>query len=475
MFRKFVSLGLSTLVLASSVMLGSTTGPSSSHANYIEGSIPGVDFVALLTAGDSVKKRGTANDTYRMVGIPDGLGAFDNLDGTITVLMNHELTTNSGVVRKHGGAGAFVSRWQIRKSDLKVLNGMDQMERVMMWDATAQAYSLSTSTAFSRFCSADLPSATAFFNSATGKGLPGDTLLYLNGEEDAAATAGRAMAHVVTGKETGTSYEIFKLGRHAWENVLANPYPQDTTILAATEDGGLNKVFFYVGQKQETGNPVDMAGLTNGTSYELLISGYTNDDQVTGSKKGKFSLVASGGTSLARPEDGAWDPTNPARFYFVTTASITGNSRLWKMTFNDITKPTLGGSIEVVVEGGSDIKMMDNITIDDSGRVYMLEDVGNDSRLGRVWSYGPEGVRQLATHSPYFFGGVSLLFGNAFETQDEEASGIIDVTRFFTGEPGFDTTTYRYMLLDSQVHAPVGGEIVERGQLLMMRVPRTLP
>ncbi len=26
-----------------------------------------------------------------MVGIPDGLGAFDNHDGTFTVLMNHEL------------------------------------------------------------------------------------------------------------------------------------------------------------------------------------------------------------------------------------------------------------------------------------------------------------------------------------------------------------------------------------------------
>lgn len=472
MFRKLVFLCLSGLVLVSTVVLAST-GPSSSHSNYLVGTMPGVDFVAILTVGDSVKKQDTVNDTYRMVGIPDGLGAFDNLDGTITVLMNHEVPSNAGVVRAHGRAGSFVSRWQIRKSDLKVLSGKDQMERVMLWDAQSQAFAPSTTTAFSRFCSADLPSPTAFFNSNTGKGLVGDTRLYLNGEED--ATTGRGMAHVVTGKESGTSYEIFKLGKHSWENLLANPFPQDTTILAATEDGGLNKVFFYVGQKQDSGNPVERAGLTNGTTYELAISGYTNDDPATGFKKGTFSLGASGGTTLARPEDGAWDPTDPSRFYFVTTASFTGNSRLWRMTFTDITKPTLGGAIEVVVEGGNAAKMMDNITLDDSGRVYMQEDIGGNPRLGLIWSYGPEGVRQLATHSPYYFLRGQFLFGDIFETEDEESSGIIDVTNLFAGEPGFDTGTYRYMLLDVQAHFAIPGELVEGGQLLMMRVPKVIP
>src|SRR5262245_7199883 len=45
----------------------------------------GVSFAPLMTVGDHVR-----HDT--MVGIPDGLGAFDNGDGTFTVLMNHELT-----------------------------------------------------------------------------------------------------------------------------------------------------------------------------------------------------------------------------------------------------------------------------------------------------------------------------------------------------------------------------------------------
>ena len=38
--------------------------------------------------------------------------------------------------------------------------------------------------------------------------------------------------------------------------------------------------------------------------------------------------MTSGGTGLNRVEDGAWDTQDPNRFYFVTTASFTGLSRL---------------------------------------------------------------------------------------------------------------------------------------------------
>ena len=41
--------------------------------------------MSILTAGDSV-------NGYRMAGWPDGLGAYDNGDGTFTLLMNHELS-----------------------------------------------------------------------------------------------------------------------------------------------------------------------------------------------------------------------------------------------------------------------------------------------------------------------------------------------------------------------------------------------
>ena len=49
-------------------------------------------------------------------GTPDGIGAFDNGDGTITVLVNHEFGTTVGLVRDHGSM-ALTSSHRRRQSD----------------------------------------------------------------------------------------------------------------------------------------------------------------------------------------------------------------------------------------------------------------------------------------------------------------------------------------------------------------------
>ena len=105
---------------------GSTRGPSSSQSPYLLPVAPGVMNTALLSVGDA------ADNGYRMVGIPDGLGAFDNGDGTITVLMNHELRSDRGIVRAHGAKGAFVSKWIIEKKTLRVLEGSDLIKQVVL-------------------------------------------------------------------------------------------------------------------------------------------------------------------------------------------------------------------------------------------------------------------------------------------------------------------------------------------------------
>jgi len=68
-----------------------------------------------------------------MAGIPDGLGAYDNGDGTFTVLLNHEFPASSGVVRAHGAKGAFVSRWVVDKETLQVTSGEDLIKRVYQY------------------------------------------------------------------------------------------------------------------------------------------------------------------------------------------------------------------------------------------------------------------------------------------------------------------------------------------------------
>jgi hypothetical protein len=91
------------------LMAGSTsgqeTGPSSSASPYLVPVAPGVVTRSILTVGDSVNNKPGSTAPYRMVGIPDGLGAYDNGDGTFTVLMDHELPANAGVVRAHGERG----------------------------------------------------------------------------------------------------------------------------------------------------------------------------------------------------------------------------------------------------------------------------------------------------------------------------------------------------------------------------------
>src|SRR5262247_3795817 len=98
-------------------------GPSSSQTAYVVPTHAGVTTRSIMTVGDSVNLKPDGITPYRMVGIPDGLGAYDNGDGTFTLVMNHELPVNVtgttgtpvGGIRAHGNASAFVSRWTIDK------------------------------------------------------------------------------------------------------------------------------------------------------------------------------------------------------------------------------------------------------------------------------------------------------------------------------------------------------------------------
>jgi hypothetical protein len=65
-----------------------------------------------------------------------------------------------------------------------------------------------------------------------------------------------------------------------------------------------------------------------------------------------------------------------------------------------------------------------------------------------------------------------VIGGPQFLTQDEESSGIIEVTSLFDGVAGYDPGNFRYFLLDVQAHYPIAGELVEGGQLLLMKAAR---
>lgn len=448
------------------------TGPSSSASPYVVRAQPGVVTRSILTVGDSVNTRPDGTP-YRFVGIPDGLGAFDNGDGTFTILVNHELRAGAGVVRAHGAAGAFVSRWTVRKSDLRVLHGEDLIRNVATWNADSSSYAPpGPGVELARLCSADLAEPSAFFDFAGGLGYDGR--LFLNGEEVGAE--GRGFAHALD----GTSWELPALGKFSWENSVANPGTGDKTVVIGLDDSSpTGQVYVYVGEKSGSGSPVDRAGLTGGNLYGVKVSGFPAEGADTGIPSGSaFTLHgfgnvenltgaeleetsnANGVTLFRRPEDGAWDPRNPNHFYFVTTASFTTKSRLWRLRFADAGNPTLGGQIDMLLEGTEGQRMLDNLTVTDRGQILLQEDPGNQPHLAKIWRYSiaRDELSLVAQHDPRRF----APGGEFFLTQDEESSGIIDLSGIL-GEGWF--------LLDVQAHYAISGELVEGGQLLALHYP----
>ncbi|MFT6079590.1 MAG: hypothetical protein ACJAYX_003736 [Planctomycetota bacterium] len=519
-----LAVAITTALLAMPAFAQSTQGPTSSQTPYLQITAPAgvvTNVTSIATTLDLVPTTNNPNTPYEIAGIIDGLGAYDNGDGTITVLATHELGSSSGVVRRHGSNGTFIAELIIDKVTLEVVSASDLTERYIDSTGTVRSAAAGNGLTLNRFCSGDLPAASAFFNAATGLG--SQDRIFMCGEEG--GSTGYAIASVATGTEKGTAYVLpaFNLATNgsgvnaigAWENLLANPFAQDLTIVAGNNDGGSsvmnNRISLYVGTKQATGDIVEKAGLMNGTNYLIQVAG--NPDEIVDSATRatnivngtRFNLDATEGTRFSRPEDGAWDPNEPRDYYFVTTdrldsststgsnptvgASSSGNvgmSRLFRLRFDDIANPALGGVIEILVDGGKlgqKVNMLDNMCVGDDGRVYMTEDPGNSAYLAKVWVYDPttDTLLQLFKMDEARWGELAAAGGTpgamAPQTNNKEISGVVDVTRMFPHAVGESV-----FLIDVQDHsnnpAVASASSAEGGQLLLFRVAldgRTTP
>lgn len=477
--------GAAALALVAGSATAQFTGPSTTTSPYLLPTGPQAGLISttsVLTVGDSI-------GGYRMVGIPDGLGAFANpAGGSFTLVMNHELGSTSGTVRAHGQTGSFVSRWNIQ-NNLTVTSGRDHNT------SSGDAYEYYTGTGswsntpdpsqrWNRFCSGDLAAPTAYFNPASGLGTT--ARIYLNGEE--AGNEGRNYAHILTGPAANQTWQLPDLGKFSVENSVANPFAQNKTVVIGTDDATPGQVYVYVGNKTNTGSDIDRAGLTNGNLYGIQVAGAPLEGRAA-PVSGAFSLssfgnvrnttggalqtasVAANTTEFLRPEDGAWDPSSPNDFYFVTTDRFNnpgvqdGRSRLYRARFNDITNPTAGGQIDCLLDGTEGGNMFDNLCIDSHGRVLLQEDIGSNSPLGKIWLYdiASDGLIQIAQHDPTRF----ITGAPGFLTIDEESSGIFDAK---------DILGDGWFLMDVQAHYGIPGELVEGGQLVAMYVdPRVVP
>jgi hypothetical protein len=524
-YRSFLAVAVAATLLNGTALAADNTGPSTTTEPYVLSVIPGVTTTSILTTGDSI-------GGYRMVGIPDGTGAWEEGPDTFNLVVNHELGRNDGVPRAHGSKGAFVSRWLLNRQTFEVLEGRDHLtgpNDVLNWDRATMSYVPGTTT-FDRFCSGDLPNKNAFHHAKGGLGTA--HRIFLSGEETSPAFAsdhGRVFAHVLTGPEKNTSHELPRLGRMAFENAVSSPFRQDKTIVMLNDDAGRetnvtpatvvcktlgqtgcveppSELYMYVGTKQKSGNEIEKAGLANGSLYGVkvkvdgaVVTGesvpyvFGSSSLVTsarfelhnfGDVSGKTGVqlqdeaIANQVTQFIRVEDGAWDPRRGMErdYYFVTTGRINTSSsswrpsRLWRLRFDDITRPEAGGSIEMLLTNAFNAdnvndpgyQMFDNLTIDRLGRIVLQEDPGNNGRLSRVYVYGIESKQlvQVAVHNPAFFKPGEP----GFETQDEESSGIIDASHIL-GDGWFLMVVQNHKNLRA-----TDPELAEGGQLLAIYI-----
>ncbi|WP_214317796.1 alkaline phosphatase PhoX [Nonomuraea sediminis] len=474
------------------------TGPSTTIAPYVLPVAKGVSITSLYTVGDK-----PAGNGFRMVGVPDGLGAYQAGENLV-VYMNQEMGGSAGIVRAHGQKGSFVSKLEIDPSTGSVTKGSDLITSVRYWDYVKKTWGNAPVApagathlpAFSRFCSGTLAEAGRF-DSKSGKGYDGR--VYFANEEN--GDEGRVFG--VT--DDGVATQLPSLGLHSWENTLPAANKSDTTLVMGNEDGGSAQLWVYAGRKQSTGSPVEKAGLTDGTLNVIDVEDHAvatdaqfratygkgkpvkvtlNEVDSTVSGKQQNADGEKAGLSLSRVEDGAFDPIHPNDYYFATTSGgktspdpqEPGVSRdgggLWRLRFADIEHPERGGTLTLLLDGSEApyLNMPDNITIDHQGNLLIQEDTGNNPHLGRILGYrisdGALGV--IARFDAKQFG--PSADAASFLTQDEESSGIVP-------DPSGQADTF---LFDAQVHTAKGlptgtgagtvEEYVERGQLLRLRV-----
>ena len=481
------------VIAASQIAVGITPASAANYPVYVEPVASGVSLNVIGTVGDVV-------NGYQIVGIPDGMGLIKE-GKKLSLITNHELSGTNAVAAARttaGGSafGAFVSKITLDPKTLKPTAAEDLFSTIDWYDYATQtwgtkptaplgaslkdAYGTPNHTnTFNRFCSATLAPAGTFYNKKTGAGFK--DALYLTGEEGGDESRG------FVSTMDGDVAQIPAFGLAAWENFIPVPTNNDVTAVMSNEDGAAvaSQLFMYVGKKQKTGTFYQKAGFTNGKNY--VLSGFPGDDNKIRSMFGKNSPIPvefteinyllSGkeqndkalekGLRLSRVEDGHFDPQNPNDYYFVTTESnkdskaTTGNPEypgatrdggaLWRLRFDDVSNPLKGGTLEMLLDGSEDIFMSkpDNITIDNKGNLLIQEDPGGNDAVARIVAYrisdGALGV-VAKFKDQYFKKG-----GADFITNDEESSGIIDVTNFLK-KGSSDKATY--FMFNAQVHAP---------------------
>ncbi len=496
-------------ILAAAAAAVAVTGAASAAIapidTYADSLVPEYETVKVVSVGDTVPETSDPTRTYKIVGIPDGLGAHRGPRGTRIVYMNHELNSSvesEPVVGQPLNRGAFVSRLTLTR-DGSVVSGERAYDAVYQDDALVgpAADVGNTTRAFARFCSGGLAGPDEGF----------DRQIYIAGEEDGTA------ANTFDGKG-GQAVAIFDnevhalgdLGRFAWENALVQSGTGKRTVIMGMEDGPNaidpavenSQLYMYVGEKSRSkgASVLERNGLVGGKLYVFVAKNANIASELNfqeGTISGKWVEIADAGTldqagleaasdavramAFARPEDGAFNTRNDDEFFFNTTGGAAGANALGRVYSLDLDAkdPTKGAKLTVevnadaiIADGGDTAMSPDNMAV--SGRYLMVQEDGTTEsravmaekgRDGSIWRYeldGRSGIKaesatRVVTLSPPGRDGVAVKPG-VWET-----SGIIDTSGLFGAGS---------WLFDVQAHGPTAApapNTVEDGQLVLLK------
>ena len=516
----------SNLLLAALVAaLISSTVPANAAAGitYMQGANASVTLTPFATAGDRI-------GNYLIGGIPDGMGVIQS-GNKLRVVTNHEWSNSNAVAAARASSagltnGSYVSEMHYDLGKKEIVAGKDFMQFVEWFDYQALDYtyeptapkgaelkdqygSTNHATLMNRFCSSTLADAGTFYSKSAGVGYKG--AVYLTGEEGGDESRGFA------GNEEGDFAQMPRFGLAAWETFVPAPTTTKSTVVFGNEDGAAtdSQLWMYKGNKQKDGSWFEQAGLANGALY-VLATDVANDNEFRAKYgKGKGAPISfesidwkvNGktqnaqanklGMELARVEDGHFDPKKPNDYYFVTTESnkdpkatapnpatptvTRDGGALWRLRFVDVNNPTKGGTLTMLLDGSEApyLSKPDNIVVDDAGNVLIQEDPGNNAHIARVVSYriSDGKLATIAQFKDTYFNSANT---TTFITQDEESSGIVDVTSYLrTGK----SDKAKYYMMVAQIHAtpaksrpdltPAPADIanaIEGGQWYVMKV-----
>lgn len=500
--RKAVLVTAAVAVAAAAAAATAAIAPIDVYADSL---VPQYETVKLISAGDTVPETSDPARSYRMVGIPDGLGATAGPKGSRIVFMNHELNasaTSEPVIGQPLNRGAFVSRLVLDSRGV-VRSGERAYDTVYMDDTlVGPAAEVGNATRpFARFCSGSLAGPAEGF----------DRPIYFANEEDGTP------ANTFDGKG-GLSVAIFDneahaltdLGHFAWENALVQPGTGKRTVIMGMEDGPAaldpavenSQLYMYVGEKDRSAGAtvLERNGLVGGKLYvfaaknpRILSEQNFHEGTITGrwveipgadamdEAQLEAASDAARAMTFARPEDGAFNTRNDDGYFFNTTGGALGVNELGRVYGLDLdardatraAKLTVEVNADAVVaDGGDTVLSPDNMDV--SGRYLMVQEDGttesravmaDKGRDGSIWRFeldGRSGIKEgsatrVVSLSPPGRDGAAVGPG-VWET-----SGIIDTDGLFGGGS---------WLFDVQAHPPTaapGPNTVEDGQLILLK------